>query len=280
VAVEAAPSPSLDTLPEQLIQEDDTLPIPPIRELVIVLEKLPQNLNLEEHVEKLRDHEIENMSSTAVKNPQRRRGRSLSRVGNQLQDINSNIVTKATRRSRRDTSVPLKFTDFEKSDKLRLPRAPSVAKPVTPPTNKRSRRSRETVTPPSKKARLESPKLTETEQIIKYKIMPCSVVIEPFKIAANKPKVANKRVVRKQTLKVKVTPPKKEKNTKTKALPKKKRTSATFPMPIGCKEEPEDIAAVVIQEIPDDVMNESAESSIIAVQSSCESSTKTLTQGN
>lgn len=236
--------------PENLLQTPPATP--PIKDAVI-----PKPTT--EYVEQLKDHEPENVTK---KIPQQRRGRSLSRSGSQLQDINDNVVSKRARRSRRETSVPSKWAEYENSGKVRRTRAFSVqSQNASTPTNKRGRSPRENSTPPNKKARIESPKMSDIEIYARYGIKPCIIRIEKLPITPpkNVKTVAKKRV---RQLKVKVPAvAKKVKSPKIKEQPKTKKTrSAAFPLPVGFKEEGDDIPAVIIRELTNGMLKNTARS--------------------
>lgn len=244
------------TLPDELMQtppsdalnqslENMPAESQPVKDLSVIIQKLPSD-----KIVNFKDHLFENIGLTPVNS--QRRGRSLSRLNNQLQNINENIVSRG-RRSLRENSVPSKITDYENSGKIQTPRG-RVSTSSTPTTRKRARRSKDTSNPPSKKPRIIESQGSDSAIMAFYNILPCAVYIEPLAIAPKNETRGNstkKRGRKNVALKVKVASTiKKIKEPKNKDTPKKKKTRPTvFPLPLVCKEEQKDASEQVVQNL-------------------------------
>lgn len=242
--------------------------------------EIPQETNHQEltteHVEQIKDRENENSSKTKENNPQRR-GKSVLRGDMQLQDLNDNIVV---RRSRRETSVPAKFAEFNNSNNIGATNRRSRTESI-PFIKKRSGRYRGISMPPCKKTchnESQSRAMTESELISFYNIVPCRVFIEqlpiekPKKVRKAPTKQTNRRT-RKTGLKVKLTPAKKVKLPKTKVSslsPENEKFSrpAIFPMPFDFKSEPVDREAVV--QLTPLIISEDLPPSLVISEDFCE----------
>lgn len=220
---------------------------PSIENLNVTFPQLPS-----EHVEELKDkYELENFTERA---PTKRRGRSLSRLGNQLQDINGNFASKGGRRSRRETSVSSKFAEYE-INKVQ-------SKHTTPRINKR-KHSRARSMPSNKKSRKTNEIISDAELMAQYGIKPCFISIEPLQIERpkNSQKTAVKRV---RQLKVKVQAIS-NKNKSPKTRKGKKSRSTDFPVPFNFKEENKEGAVIFIRDLTNGMFKSAARSDSLII---------------